>query len=514
MMSSPPRNYNPWLIAVVVTMATFMEVLDTTIVNVALPHMAGNLSATTDEITWVLTSYLVANAIVLPIAGWCSNVFGRKRFYMSCVGLFTVSSFLCGFAPNLPTLVVCRILQGLGGGGLQPSEQAILVDTFPAEKRGMAFAVAGVAMVTAPILGPTLGGWITDNASWRWCFYINVPVGLLSLMLSSRMVQDPPKEKEELKSKVPFKLDFTGLALIAVSLAATQFMLDKGERLDWFDSPVILTCGIIGLVGLIATIIWELRQSHPVVDLPLFKSRNFAVANALMFTLGFVMFGTTVLLPLLLQTRMGYTATQAGLVLSPGGIVVMIMMPVIGWLVSRVQPKRLVAWGMLMHGVALLMMTRFDLLVDFKTVVLTRCLQAGSFAFLFIPINTMAYAQLPPGKNNNASSLLSLARNMGGSCGIALATYLVTARAQIHQTMLSAHMTPYDPAFLERMRAVHLALPGSRPEAVLYRSLLDQSAMLAYLDVFGLLAALSFCGIGLALLFREIDLKRAPAGAH
>jgi len=506
------RQYNPWLIAVVVTMATFMEVLDTTIVNVALPHMAGNLSATTDEITWVLTSYLVANAIVLPIAGWCSNVFGRKRFYMSCVALFTASSFLCGFAPNLATLVVCRILQGLGGGGLQPSEQAILVDAFPAEKRGMAFAVAGIAMVTAPILGPTLGGWITDNASWRWCFYINVPVGILSLILSSRMVQDPPKEKTE--SKVPFKLDFTGLALIAVSLAAMQFTLDKGERLDWFDSPLIRTCAAVGVVGLISAVIWELRQHHPVVDLPLFKNRNFAVANLLMFTLGFVMFGTTVLLPLLLQTKMGYTATDAGLVLSPGGVVVMIMMPLIGWAVSRVQPRRLVMWGMFMHGIALLLMTRFDLLVDFKTVVLTRCLQAGSFAFLFIPINTMAYAQLPPGKNNNASSLLSLARNMGGSCGIALATYLVTARSQVHQTMLSAHMTPYDPAFRQAFGALQRALPGARPEAMLYKTLLDQSAMLAYLDVFGLLAALSFCGIGLALLFRDINLKSAPAGAH
>lgn len=508
------RRYNPWLIAVVVTMATFMEVLDTTIVNVALPHMAGNLSATIDEITWVLTSYLVANAIVLPIAGWCSNVFGRKRFYMSCVALFTVSSFLCGLAPNLPTLVICRILQGLGGGGLQPSEQAILVDAFPAEKRGMAFAVAGIAMVTAPILGPTLGGWITDNASWRWCFYINVPVGILSLMLSSRMVQDPPKEKEEAKSQVPFRLDFVGLALIAISLAATQFVLDKGERLDWFDSPLIRSFGIIGIGGLLATVIWELKQHHPVVDLPLFKNRNFAVANALMFTLGFVMFGTTVLLPLLLQTRMGYTATDAGLVLSPGGIAVMVMMPAIGWLVSRVQPKKLVAVGMFMHGIALLLMTRFDLLVDFRTVVLTRCLQAGSFAFLFIPINTMAYAELPPGKNNNASSLLSLARNMGGSCGIALATYLVTARSQVHQTMLSAHMSVYDPAFQQAIEATQRMLPGARPEAFLYKTLLDQSAMLAYLDVFGLLAALSFFGIALTVLFRDIKLGGAPAAAH
>ena len=507
------RTYNPWLIAVVVTMATFMEVLDTTIVNVSLPHMAGNLSAGHDEATWVLTSYLVANAMVLPVAGWASDLFGRKRFYLACVALFTASSFLCGLAPNLPVLVLFRVLQGLGGGGLQPSEQAILVDAFPPEKRGMAFAVAGIAMVTAPVLGPTLGGWITDNSSWRWCFYINVPVGLLSLLLASRMVQDPPRPPRA-QGRPPFRLDFAGLALIALSLGSIQLMLDKGERLEWFSSPFIRTCFAIGVVGTICAALWELRHPHPVADLRLLKRRNFAAATAMMFTLGFVLFGTTVLLPLLLQTRMGYTATEAGMVLSPGGLVVMVLMPAIGWLVSRIQPRRMAAVGMLVHGAALILMTRFSLLVDFRTVVLTRCLQAASFAFLFIPVNTIAYADLPPGKNNNASSLLSLARNMGGSFGIALGAYLVSARAQVHQTVLAAHLTPFDPAYRAAVAALERSAPGLRPEVPLYRMLLDQAAMLAYLDVFTLLAALSFAAVALTLWMKDIKLGGRAAGAH
>src|SRR5690348_14207329 len=336
----PDGSINPWVIAVTVTLATFMEVLDTSIANVALPHIAGNLSAGQDESTWVLTSYLVSNAIVLPLSGWFSSLVGRKRFYMSCVALFTVSSFLCGLAPSLGVLVLCRILQGAGGGGLQPSEQAILNDTFALEKRGMAFAVYGVAVVVAPTIGPWLGGWITDNFSWRWVFYINVPVGILSLLLTSFVVSDPPYMKKA-NLKAGFRIDYIGIGLISLGLGSMQIILDKGQRDDWFASDFIVGFFVLMLVGIIAGIIWEWREKEPVVDLKMLKDRNFAIATLTMFFLGFVLYSTTVLIPQLLQQLMGYTAQLAGLVLSPGGAVIMVMMPVVGILVSKLDTRLL-----------------------------------------------------------------------------------------------------------------------------------------------------------------------------
>jgi DHA2 family multidrug resistance protein len=332
-LKTPDGSINPWVIAVTVTLATFMEVLDTSIANVALPHIKGNLSAGADESTWVLTSYLVSNAIVLPLSGWLSSLIGRKRFYMSCVALFTVSSFLCGLAPSLGALVCFRILQGVGGGGLQPSEQAILNDTFPLEKRGMAFAVYGLAVVVAPTIGPWLGGWITDNFSWRWIFYINVPVGIVSLLLTSVLVSDPPYMKRA-SVKRGFRIDYVGIGLISLGLGSMQIILDKGQREDWLSSNFIVCFFVLMLFGIVAGIWWELRQKEPVVDLRMLKDRNFAVATVAMFFLGFVLYASTVLIPQFLQELLGYTARLAGMALSPGGAVIMCMMPVVGFLVS------------------------------------------------------------------------------------------------------------------------------------------------------------------------------------
>src|SRR5437899_4629032 len=340
----PDGTINPWVIAVTVTLATFMEVLDTSIANVALPHIAGNLSAGADESTWVLTSYLVSNAIVLPLSGWFSGLIGRKRFYMTCVALFTLSSFLCGLAPSLGALVVCRILQGAGGGGLQPSEQAILNDTFPLERRGMAFAVYGIAVVVAPTIGPWLGGWITDNFSWRWVFYINVPVGIVSLLLTSLLVSDPPYMKKA-NLRAGFRIDYIGIGLISLGLGSMQIILDKGQRDDWFASDFIIGFFALMLLGSIAGIVWEWREKEPVVDLKMLKDRNFAIATLAMFFLGFVLYASTVLIPQLLQQLLGYTAQLAGMALSPGGAVIMCMMPIVGILVSKVDTRILITFG-------------------------------------------------------------------------------------------------------------------------------------------------------------------------
>src|SRR5947199_10575878 len=340
----PDGTINPWVIAITVTLATFMEVLDTSIANVALPHIAGNLSAGSDESTWVLTSYLVSNAIVLPLSGWFSGVIGRKRFYMTCVAIFTVSSFLCGLAPSLGVLVIFRILQGVGGGGLQPSEQAILNDTFPLEKRGMAFAVYGLAVVVAPTIGPWLGGWITDNFSWRWIFYINVPVGIISLLLTSVLVSDPPYMKA-MKAKRGFRIDYIGIGLISLGLGSMQIILDKGEREDWLSSNFIVIFAVLMVIGIVAGILWELHEKEPVVDLRMLQNRNFALATMAMFFLGFVLYASTVLIPQFLQELLGYTAQLAGMALSPGGAVIMCMMPVVGILVSKVDTRVLITFG-------------------------------------------------------------------------------------------------------------------------------------------------------------------------
>ena len=482
-------------------MATFMEVLDTSIANVSLPHIAGNLSAGQDESTWVLTSYLVSNAIILPLSGWLSTMFGRKRFYMTCVGIFTVSSFLCGIAPNLPMLIFFRVLQGLGGGGLAPSEQAILADTFPPAKRGMAFAVYGIAVVSAPAIGPTLGGWITDNYDWRWIFFINIPVGILSLLLTNKLVEDPPYLRGNRNSGI--RIDYIGLATIALGLGALQVVLDKGERDDWFSSSFIVTWSLLAAFGLIFAFFWEWNHQHPIIELRLLKNRGFLVSNVAMFMLGIVLFGTTLLVPQMLQQLFGYTAQEAGMVLSPGGVAVILLLPAVGILISKVDSRYMISLGFLITSIGLFHLSRLNLDISFSQAVWARILQASGLAFLFIPIQTVAYVGMPRQKSNAISGITNLSRNIGGSVGISLVTTLLARRAQYHQSVLSAHADGTSSAFRNLMSGTTnrlTALGSSQDQAshqaygVLSNIIGRQAIFLSYMDVFFLLS------IGAAIL--------------
>ena len=512
---------NPWIIALTVTLATFMEVLDTSIANVALPHIAGGLSAGEDEATWVLTSYLVSNAIVLPLSGWLSNLFGRKRFYMTCVAIFTVSSFLCGLAPNLPFLIVLRILQGAGGGGLQPSEQAILADTFPPAKRGMAFAFYGFAVVLAPAIGPTLGGWITDNYTWRWIFLINVPIGALSLFLTSRLVEDPPYLRG--RSRAGIKIDYVGFALLVVGLGLLQVVMDKGQRDDWFESNFITISTIISLTCLVAVVVWELRQKDPIVDFGLLRERNFGIASFMMFMLGLVLFGSTVLLPQLMQTLLGYSAKDAGMAISPGGLVIMAFMPLVGYLVSRMDARFLIVFGLGVTSGALYHMSGFNLDMSFSTLVWARIYQAVGIAFLFVPINTLAYSFMPPNKSNAVSALINLGRNVGGSVGISLVTFLIARRAQVHQNILITHLNPYNDRFRQALQGLtrtfgaagsSASTASAQAYAQLYGAVQRQATMLAYIDAFVLLAILFGCLIPFVFVMRKVDPHKGAPPPH
>jgi DHA2 family multidrug resistance protein len=516
-LRTPDGNINPWVIAVTVTLATFMEVLDTSIANVALPHISGNLSAGADESTWVLTSYLVSNAIVLPLSGWLSSLIGRKRFYMSCVALFTVSSFLCGLAPSLGVLVLFRILQGVGGGGLQPSEQAILNDTFPLEKRGMAFAVYGLAVVVAPTIGPWLGGWITDNFSWRWIFYINVPVGVLSLLLTSVLVSDPPYMKRA-SVKRGFRIDYIGIGLIGLGLGSMQIILDKGQREDWLSSNFIVCFFVLMLIGIVAGIWWELRQKEPVVDLRMLKDRNFAVSTVAMFFLGFVLYASTVLIPQFLQELLGYTAQLAGMALSPGGAVIMCMMPVVGFLVSRVDTRILITFGCIVSASALFVMAGWDLGLDYGHAVRARMLQSFGLAFLFIPINVAAFAYVPREKTNMGTGIINLARNIGASVGIATVTTLLERRTQVHQARLMEHVNGLSAAYHNMLNGTQtrlvsagsgLAQASAQAHGMIYNTVQRQAAMLAFIDNFKMLGVVFFAVIPALLLMRK---PKAPSG--
>jgi len=502
---------NPWLIAVVVTLATFMEVLDTSIANVSLPHIAGGLSAGVDESTWIITSYLVSNAIVLPMSGWFSSLIGRKRFYMLCVTLFTVSSFLCGLAPSLGALIAFRILQGIGGGGLQPSEQSILADTFAPAQRGMAFAMYGMAVVVAPAIGPTLGGWITDNFTWRWIFFINLPVGLISLILTSRLITDPPHLRGQRREGL--KIDYIGFSLIALGLGAMQIVLDKGQRDGWFDSTFIIALTVISAVALVTAIVWEWRQEHPVIDLTLFRDRSFAVSNAMMFMLGFVLLGSTLLIPLFAQTMLGYPATQAGLALMPGGFLIICSMPLVGFLLSRrFDPRVMMAFGLTMVSVSLFYMTRFDLSIDFWTLATARMLQGCGLGFLFVPINTVAYSYLPPQKNNAASGIINLSRNVGASVGISIVTTMLDRRGQFHRDRLAAYLNPANPNVQKMLDGTSATLQAhgasasaatQQAYAMLQGNLQHQSDMLAYIDNFWMLGVATLFLVPLVLLVRK-----------
>jgi MFS transporter, DHA2 family, multidrug resistance protein len=506
---------NPWAIALVVTMATFMEVLDTSIANVSLSHIAGSLSVSQDESTWVLTSYLVSNAIVLPISGWLASKVGRKRFYMTCVAMFTISSFLCGIAPTLGSLVFFRVLQGVGGGGLGPSEQAILADTFPPQKRGMAFAVYGMAVVLAPAIGPTLGGFITDHFSWRWVFFINVPVGMLSLYLSNRMVTDPPHLKE-MRAKSG-GIDFVGLGLIAIGLGCMEVVLDKGQEEDWFHSHFIVGFSIVAAVALVSFVLWELKQEKPIVDVRMFADRNFAASNLMMLTLGMALFGSTVLLPQFMQVLMGYTAQQSGMALSPGGVLIICLLPFVGVMVNKVDPRAMVAFGFTVLAASLFYMTSHLYAgISFSTAVALRAYQSVGLAFLFVPINTIVYAGVPLEKNNAVSGIVNLSRNLGGDIGIAFVTTLIARRAQFHQANLSEHSNLFNPAYRAKLDGIAAGMQragissvdaAKKAMAATFNQLLRESATLAYLD------ALKILAIAVALMIPLVVLTRRPKGA-
>lgn len=525
---SPERSaaggHNPYLIAFVVSIATFMEVLDTTIANVALRHIAGGLAVGIDESTYVVTSYLVANAIVLSISGWLSTVIGRKRFYMICVATFTVSSLLCGFAWNLQSLVLFRILQGLGGGGMATSEQAILADSFPPHKRGQAFAIYGVAVVVAPVIGPTFGGWITDTYTWHWVFLINVPMGMLSLLLVGTLVKEPSgaeEEREKLLSK-GLRVDYIGFLLVAIGLGSLEYVLDEGQRNDWFGSNMIVFFAVLSAVSLLALIPWELTREDPVVDLRLLGRRQFAACFLVMLGTGAVLISTTQLLPQLLQTELNYTAMLAGLALSPGGVATLVLMPVVGRLIGSVQAKYLIMFGAVMVAFSMWHLTGLTGDITYSYAAMSRIFLALGLPFLFLPVTTASYDGLPPDKTNQASALINVARNIGGSMGVALAQTILAQRQQFHQSRLIEHAAPSDLGYQQTIETMtrffqaqgsNASDAASQAVAWVGRTLQQQVDLLAYIDVFWTLAIVAVLMIPTAAVLRSIELG-APARGH
>lgn len=512
-MSAPNPDGRKWAIALTVIIPTFIDVMDTSVVNVSLPHIQGSLNAGVDEVTWVLTSYLVSNAVIIPITGWLASIFGRRNYLLFSIVIFTLSSVLCGAAPSLKVLVIARVLQGLGGGGLQPLSQAILLETFPVREHGVAMAVFGMGVVFAPILGPVLGGFITDNWSWRWVFYINVPLGFLAVFMAMLTIHDPPYIRAR-----TVRIDHWGLALLSVGLGCLQVVLDKGEREDWFESHFIVTLTVIAVVALTAFVLVELRVAHPVVNLRVFKDPTFAAGNVIMFTGYFCLFGSIVLLPLYLQNLMGYTALWAGLVLGPGGLASLMIMPVAGMLMKRgVRPNRLLAVGLVLAAAALTLMSRFNLQADFFSAAWPRIVQALGMGLFFVPLSAATYVNIPREQMGNATGIFNLLRNLGGSFGVAFSTTVLSQRSQWHQNMLVDRLTPFDKPFrmaLDKM----LALTGGDPSsfhdrtvamAAIYKETLRHAAMMAFNDTFWLFAWFTAALVPLTFVMRG---PKKPAG--
>lgn len=503
-----------WVIAPVVALAAFMEIMDISIANVSLPHIAGDLSSSQSESTWVLTSYLVTNAVVMPISGWLSNTFGRKRFFMVCIAGFTLASLLCGLAPNLAALITLRAIQGAAGGGLQPSGQAILADSFPPEKRGMASAIYGISAVVAPTVGPTLGGWITDNYNWRWIFLINVPVGIALIFLVMALIHEQPVARDK---KARSQVDWLGFGFVGLSLGCLQVVMDRGQEDDWFGSPFITALILVSAAAFALLIWWELRHPEPMVDLRLMARGDFGITFVLMLMLGFMLLGSTYLLPAYAQGLMGYRAVDAGMILTPGGIATIFLMPFVGRMIGKVDVRLLVGIGLVLGGASLLWMTSFYLEISFQRLALARIVQAASLAFLFVPINAIAFRGIPPNKTNNASALINLARNFGGSIGISFAATLLTRREQFHQSRLvefaQSMNRPY-PDYANHLGTL-LGTTANSPTTLanVYQGVINQATLLSYLDDFKVLG-LVFLALLPLLLFVKPGEAHSTGMAH
>jgi MFS transporter, DHA2 family, multidrug resistance protein len=514
---SEHRHVNPWLIAIAVMFATFLEVLDTTVVNVSLQHIASSMSATTEEATWALTSYLVANAIVLPMTGWLASMFGRKRLLMTSVVGFTVSSLFCGLAPNLASLIVFRIIQGLTGGALQPLSQAVLLEAFPPQERGKAMGFWGLGIVVAPILGPVLGGWLTDSYSWRWVFYINIPVGIMSIIMIKMYIFDPPYLKAESR-----KVDYWGIGMLAVGIGALQFVLDKGQQEDWFSSNLIVALSIVAAVTLVALIIHELRTPDPIVDLRVFKIRSYAVGVFLMTIVGFVLYGSLVLLPIMLQTLLGYPSFQAGIAMAPRGIGSFFMMPLVGVLTGKFDARKLLAMGLFTGGGTLLWMAGLNLQAGYWDIFWPQLIQGAGLALLFVPLTTVAMDPIPRERMGNATSLFNLMRNIGGSIGIAITGTMVGRSTQANTAVLGTNITAYDPAsqaMLQQLKAGFMAAgtdavtATERAYAAMFGLLQRQASMVAFVNLFQLLGIMFLALLPLVLIMKR-PRGRGPMGAH
>jgi DHA2 family multidrug resistance protein len=521
-MSDAPKSewrprHNPWLITLTVMVAVFMEVLDTSIANIALPHIAGSLSATPEEATWVLTSYLVANAIVLPMTGWLGNYFGRKRVLLSCIVMFTIASVLCGLAWSLPTLVLARILQGVGGGAMVPIAQSIMLESFPPQKRGVAMAAFAQGVVVAPILGPVIGGWITDSYSWRWIFYINVPVGIFAVVMARWVVEDPPYIKRDVKASI----DYIGFGLLAVWLATMQIVLDKGQEADWFGADWVRWFTLVSILSFLAFVWWEFQSDHPLVNLRVFKNRNFTVGLILMTSLAAILYGTTAQLPLFLQTLMGYPALQAGYAMSPRGVAAFFTTFLVGRLVGKIRMRTMLFFGFSMLAYSSWLLSRINLQVGMGSVIWPSVFNGIAISFIFVPLTTATMSQLGQQQIGNASGLYNLMRNLGGSIGIAFVTTMLARGAQVHQSLMVGHLAPDNPAFVQQLAAAKNVL-GQQTDSVsatkqaysgLY-SLLDQQAHLwAFVDNFYIFGLLALGGIPLIFLFKRVSHAKKPSAA-
>jgi DHA2 family multidrug resistance protein len=514
----PEKHVNPWIIAIAVMFATFMEVLDTTVVNVSLPHIAGNLSASIDEATWALTSYLVANAIILPMTGWLASVFGRKRLLMASVAGFTISSFLCGLAPNLTTLIMFRCLQGATGGAMQPLSQAVLLEAFPPQDRGKAMGFWGLGIVVAPILGPVLGGWLTDSYSWRWVFYINIPVGIASLVMTRLFIFDPPYIRQQSRG-----IDYWGIGMLAVGIGALQIVLDKGQEEDWFSSNMITLLALLSAVTIIVLVIHELRTDDPVVDLRVFKARTYAVGVFLMTVVGFVLYGSMVLLPIMLQTLLAYPPMQAGIAMAPRGLGSFFLMPITGVLTGLFDPRKLLTLGLVVGGVTLLWLSTLNLQAGYWDIFWPQLIQGAGMSLLFVPLTTVSMDPIPRERMGNATSLFNLMRNIGGSVGIAMTGTMLARRQQTVTTLLGANVTAYDAttrAMFEGTRAGFIARGADPVTATnqtygaLFGMVQRQASMVSFVSIFQLLGVLFLLLVPLVLLMRRPKRRAETPAAH